>query len=101
MAICTRCKKGKLQPYSDPSESWAIHFNPWLSIFRAVETVFENVVFTDILKCNHCNAYGFVCSKCSYVESTESGLKHNDRRVCPKCRQEYFMRNPSNYLSGK
>ncbi len=99
MTLCPRCKTGKMDPYSDSAESWAIHLAFWPTVFRAIEAKVTGMGTLDILKCSHCCAYGFKCGRCSHVETTDNNIKHNDKRICSQCRREFIMRNPSNFLS--
>jgi len=99
MERCPKCKKDKLAPYSDPGESWAIHVSPWGTIFRRIESMFTGTRFTDVLRCGKCNSFAYKCPYCTNIETVDACPKHGDRRVCPKCRCEFIMRNPSNFLS--
>ncbi len=101
MTTCIKCERGRLNPFIDRSEAIIIHMSFWPTIIRAIEASINKTPVVDICRCDNCNTYGFECPKCGKVESSDSNIKHNDKKVCSKCRQTLLFRNPSNFLSSK
>jgi len=102
--FCTRKGiKGVLHSYINETESWKLHLFPFRDLWIQADANFfgKKRLFADVLKCNECDTYGYVCPYCNEGFIHGSSIKHGCKLSCVKCNREFIMRNPSNFFSSK